>query len=465
VSNRPKVGGSGETIAALATAPGRGAVAIVRVSGPGARAVAERVFRSRRPLRPRVATRGTVVAPDGGTIDQGLALWFAGPRSYTGEDVLELHVHGSPAVVRETLLAALAAGARLANPGEFTRRAFLAGKMDLSAAEAVAQIVAAEHRGAVRAAAANLSGGLARDVERLREPLAETLAELAAALDFPDEVEAPAPETLRRRLDEVREALEALAATWERGRLVREGVSVAIVGPPNAGKSSLLNALLGSDRALVSEVPGTTRDTIEETLALGPVEGKGLGWVARLIDTAGIRGHADRLEAAGIARTERALAEARIALVVVDASQPLGPEARELLERTRARERVLFFNKADLGRGAFDAREPAEDAAILGSTGDPVSLEALRSALAALVDGGAAVDLERPHLATARQADAVLEALRSLEAALATLAAGDPVDLLAGDLLAAGAALAELTGRDAGEALLERIFSRFCLGK
>jgi tRNA modification GTPase len=459
------VDGNGETIAAIATAPGRGAVAIVRVSGPGAREVARRVFRSARPLRPRVATRGTVLAPDGGTIDQGLGLWFAAPRSYTGEDVLELHVHGSPAVARETLLAALAAGARLANPGEFTRRAYLAGKMDLSAAEAVAEVVAAEHRGAVRAAAANLSGGLAREVEHQSEALAEMLAELAAALDFPDEVEAPAREALHRRLAGVRDGLEALAATWERGRLVREGVSVAIVGPPNAGKSSLLNALLGSDRALVSEIAGTTRDTIEETLALDAREGKGPGFVVRLIDTAGIRGHADRLEAAGIARTERALAEARVALVVVDASLPLGDEARALLARTRERERIVFFNKADLGRLGYDARGQAERAAILGSTADPASAAEIRRALVALVDGGPAVDLEKPHLATVRQADAVLEACRSLDAALATLAEEAPVDLLSGDLLAASAALGELTGRDAGEALLDRIFARFCIGK
>jgi tRNA modification GTPase len=459
------VNGEGDTIAALATAPGRGAVAIVRVSGPAAREVGERVFRSARPLRARVATRGAVHAADGGTLDEGLALWFPGPRSYTGEDVLELHVHGSPAVARETLLAALAAGARLANPGEFTRRAFLAGKMDLSAAEAVAEIVAAEHRGAVRAAAANLSGGLAREVERLRESLSTTLTELAAALDFPDEVEAPSRDALQARLTEVRAGLQALAATWERGRLVREGVSVAIVGPPNAGKSSLLNALLGSDRALVSEVAGTTRDTIEETLALEGAGGGGAGFVARLIDTAGIRGHADRLEAAGIARTERALAQARIALVVIDASLPLRPEARDLLERTRGRERLLFFNKADLGRTGFEAREPAEREAIVGSTGDPASLAALRRALVELAGGGSAADLERPHLATARQADAVLEAGRSLDAALATLAAAAPVDLLAGDVLLASAALGELTGRDAGEALLDQIFARFCVGK
>jgi tRNA modification GTPase len=435
------------------------------VSGPAARDVGARVFRSAQPLRARVATRGTVVAADGGTLDEGLALWFPAPHSYTGEDVLELHVHGSPAVARETLLAALAAGARLANPGEFTRRAYLAGKMDLSAAEAIGELVAAEHRSAVRAAAANLSGGLAREVERQQAALNATLEELAAALDFPDEVPSPPRAALRERLGDARSKLEALGATWEHGRLVREGVGVAIVGPPNAGKSSLLNALLGSDRALVSELAGTTRDTIEETLAFGAAGGSGAGFVARLIDTAGIRAHADRLEAAGIARTEKALVEARIALVVIDASRPLAEEARALLARTRERERVVFFSKSDLGRAGYDARDEAERDALLGSSHDAVSLVALRTALAGLVGGEATIDLARPHLATARQADAVLEARRSLDAALLTLDEGAPLDLIAGDLLAASAALGELTGRDASEALLDGIFTRFCIGK
>lgn len=447
-----------ETIAAIATPPGRGAIAIVRVSGPATREIAARVFRSAQPLRARFATNGEIVDAAGRRIDEGLALFFSAPHSYTGEDVLELHVHGSPAVARETLIATLSAGARLAGPGEFTRRAFFYGKIDLASAEAVADLIAAEHGASARAAAAGLSGGLARAVDTLRSALDEILEELAAAIDFPDEVETPPRERLAARIAEVRAQIAELATTWERGRLVREGVAVAIVGPPNAGKSSLLNALLGDERALVSEVPGTTRDTVEETLAL---EGSAL----RLIDTAGIRAHADRLEAAGIERTERALEASRVALVVVDASAALSDEARMLLARTRERERVVLFNKADLGRAGYDGRDAAERDALLGSVRDGATLEAVRGSLSALIGSSETIDLARPHLGTARQADALLEADRALAFAEETLAAEAPADLISADLLRATRALGELTGREADERLLDAIFARFCIGK
>ncbi len=447
-----------ETIAALATPPGRGAISIVRLSGPDALGIAARVAPAQRPLEPRVATLARILAADGVQIDEGLVLYFPGPHSYTGEDVVELHVHGSPAVVRETLAALLAAGARLAEPGEFTRRAFLAGKLDLSAAEAVAELIAAEHSGAARAAAARLSGGLAGAVEDLRARLGAMLEELSAALDFPDEVETPSRARLAARVGEVRAGLDALASGWERGRLVREGVSIAIVGPPNAGKSSLLNALLGSDRALVSALAGTTRDTLEESLALD-------GFVARLIDTAGLRPSPEGLEAAGIARAEAALAESRIALVVIDGSRPLDGEARDLLARTRGGERIVYFNKRDLGCSGYEARDAAELDALFGSAFDPATVEAVRAALVQLVTQGETVDPAYAHLGTARQADAVLAARRALEEAAETLASGAPVDLLTGDLLAASAALGGVTGFAASEELLDAIFARFCIGK
>ncbi len=341
----------------------------MRATGPDVRAIAARVFRARRPLCDRVVTAGRVVDAGGATIDEGLAIFFRAPRSYTGEDVLELHVHGSPAVASEVLAALLAAGAALAGPGEFTLRAFLAGKLDLSAAEAVADLIAAEHRSAARAAAARLGGGLGSEVERVRADNERTLLDLAAAIDFPDDVADPDRAIVTDRLVAARAALGALAQTWELGRLVREGASVAIVGAPNAGKSSLFNGLLRADRALVSPLAGTTRDTIEEALALD-------GVVARLIDTAGIRpvaqdaaAHA-ALEAAGVARAHAALDGARVALVVVDASAQASPEAAAIVAATRDRARVLFYNKADLGRGAYDARDGAEGAAILGSAFD-----------------------------------------------------------------------------------------------
>jgi tRNA modification GTPase len=420
--------------------------------------IASRVAPAARALRPRVATRTAIIGGDGRRIDEGLALYFAGPASYTGEDVLELHVHGSPAVARETLIAIVQAGARLAEPGEFTRRAYLAGKLDLTAAEAVAELIAADRAAVARAALAGLSGGLAAEVDALRERLERISEELAAAVDFPDEVEAPEAARLLAEISGVRTAMAGLMREWERGRLVREGIAVAIVGPPNAGKSSLLNALLGVDRAIVSDVPGTTRDTLEETMALG--DGS-----ARLIDTAGIRAHAGRLEAEGIARSEAALAAAALALVVIDAAQPLNDEARGLLARTRGRTRLLFFNKSDVGRRGFDERDPEDAGALLGSTRCASDVESVRVALAGLAGSGEEFDAARPHLGTARQAAAVLEADEALTCAEESLERGAEPDLIAGELRSAIRALGELSGREADERLLDAIFARFCIGK
>ncbi|HEY6235902.1 MAG TPA: GTPase, partial [Candidatus Elarobacter sp.] len=232
-------------MAAVATPPGKGAIAIVRCSGPDARAIAARVFRSREPLHDRVVAYGEIVDVDGAVIDRGLALAMDAPRTVTGEDVVELHVHGSPVVARETLRALLHAGARAAAPGEFTRRAFLNGKLDLSAAEAVADVIDAETRAAARAAHANLAGGLRATVDDARAALSVVIEELAGAIDYPDEVPEPPRARVQAVVDDVDARLGALVRDWERGRVVREGVSLAIVGPPNAGKSSLLNALLG----------------------------------------------------------------------------------------------------------------------------------------------------------------------------------------------------------------------------
>jgi tRNA modification GTPase len=407
-------------------------------------------------LEPRVARYGTVVDERGATIDRGLAIFFSAPHSYTGEDVLELHVHGSPVVAREVVRAALSCGARSAAPGEFTRRAFLNGKMDLHEAAAVADVIDAETRSAARAAVANLGGGLTGEVSSLRGRLTAMLEELSGAIDFPDEVPDPDRGALEGVLAAVVSRLEELRRDGERGRLVREGVTVAIVGPPNAGKSSLLNALLGEDRAIVSDVPGTTRDTIEETIAVDGVP-------VRLVDTAGIRAHADRLEAAGIDRTRRTLAGARIALVVLDGSRELDAEGRDILEATEGRERIVFINKADLGVRA--ALRRAEGDTVVGSAFDHATLEMLRAAIARAGWNGELPDLERPHLASIREFDAVNEALDALERARTTLAAGEPSDLCAGELTRAFSALGHVCESVAAEEVLDGIFSRFCIGK
>jgi tRNA modification GTPase len=444
-----------DTIAAIATPPGRGAIAIVRASGPAVDKLVTRLVGSRR-LRAHHATSVAILDELGAPIDRGIAILSKAPRSYTGEDVLELHVHGSPVLARDVLRAMLACGARLAAPGEFTRRAFLNGKMELHAAAAVAELIDAETRAAARAALANLAGGLRSEVERLAGTLGETLERLAGAIDFPDEVPDPPREDLERRVDGALRSLQSLLAQGEVGRLVREGTTVAIVGPPNAGKSSLLNALLGEERALVSDLPGTTRDTIEEAITID-------GVLVRLIDTAGIRAHADRLESAGIARTMRAIERARIVLVVIDGSQPLDAPARNLLERTAERARLLFLNKADLGDAAVS--ELRTNGAIVGSAFEAETLAALRGAIARLGWGGESIDLSRPHLASAVEFDAANAALQALRHARDTLDEGEPVDLIARDLNDALAALRKITGEEATEEVLDGIFSRFCIGK
>jgi tRNA modification GTPase len=444
-----------ETIVAIATPPGKGAIAIVRVSGEKARLLGSRLFRSRAPLRPRVATYGTVLDESGAAIDRALAIFSPAPGSYTGEDTLEFHLHGSPVVAREAVRALLACGARYATEGEFTRRAFLNGKIELHAAAAVAELIEAESRSAARAALANLGGGLASEVGALREQLSGLLEQLAGAIDFPDEVPEPDPEQVRATIDAVAAHLQSLAREAETGRLVREGVPVAIVGPPNAGKSSLLNALLGEERAIVSDIPGTTRDTIEESIVVN-------GMQVRLIDTAGIRAHADRLEDAGIERTRRAMAGARVALVVVDGSESLSRDGRALIEETQSRPRVIFANKADLGDAA--SRDLNGVAHTRGSVRDPATLHALREAIAA-AGWGEMPDLERPHLTSLYELDAVAQALDALFEAKSIADRGDPVDLVAGELHRAYAALGHLTGEHANEELLDAIFSRFCIGK
>jgi tRNA modification GTPase len=286
--------------------------------------------------------------------------------------------------------------------------------------------------------------------------LARVLEELAGTIDFPDEVPEPDRHALEEELTRVRHRLERLRHDGEVGRLVREGVSVAIVGPPNAGKSSLLNALLDSERAIVSEIPGTTRDTIEETLIVEGVP-------VRLVDTAGIRTHADRLETAGIERTERALEAARVALVVIDGSQPLGPDAEKLLDRTRHRERIIFFNKSDLGTVAKHAWKDLQ--AIVGSVRDDRTLSLVCNAIATVGWGGETLDAARPHLASLHEFDAVNAAIDALRDGGDALSAQTPLDFVATDLQRAFSALGHVSERVAAEEVINGIFSRFCIGK
>lgn len=447
---------SRDTIAAIATPAGKGAIAVVRVSGPAAPDLARRLVRAEHPLRAREATYAAMLDERGEVLDRGLAIRFPAPHSYTGEEMLELQIHGSPVVARELVRALLACGARLAEPGEFTRRAFLNGKMDLAAAAAVADVIDAETRAAARAALANLGGSLADEVRAQRSALRALLEELSAAIDFPDEVAEPERRLFTARLEPVAEGLRRLRRDGEIGRLIREGLAVAIVGPPNAGKSSLLNALLGAERAIVSEIAGTTRDTIEEALVID-------GVAVRLVDTAGIRAHADRLEAAGIERTERALSAARIALIVIDGSVPPAADAADLFDRTTGRERIVLFNKADRGTDGVRAWNVPE--AIVGSVRDAATIASVRRAIAVAGWGGETLDVARPHVAAMHEFDAVNVAIDAVTRAFETLRAEEPLDFVAPELERAFSALGHVSERVAAEEVLDGIFSRFCIGK
>jgi tRNA modification GTPase len=448
--------GSSPTIVAVATPPGKGAIAIVRASGPSVLELARRLVQTKSPLRRRVATYARIVDESGDLLDHGLAIFFEAPHSYTGEDMLELQIHGSPVVAREVVRAMLACGAALAEPGEFTRRAFFNGKMGLHAAAAVADLIDAQTRSAARAALANFDSGLAHEVRAVRSALATIVQELEGTIDFPDEVPEPDRGGLKERLAPIRGRLERLRRDGELGKIVREGLGVAIIGPPNAGKSSLLNALLGMQRAIVSEIPGTTRDTIEESVVVDGVP-------VRLIDTAGIRAHADRLEAQGIARTERALEGAAIALVVLDGSEPPGPGARQLLERTQGRPRIVFLNKADLGTDQAFAEEWPD--AIAGSVRDAATLEKLRHAIASAGWNDERFDATRPHLASLYEFEAADAALAALARAGEALDAGEAIDFAATELAHAFSQLGHVSEQVAAEEIVTGIFSRFCIGK
>ena len=454
-----------QPIAAIATAPAPSAIGILRLSGEGAIAAASAVFRPAggRPLEEygdRKLVYGALLGPDGAVIDRALATVSRAPHSYTGEDTAEFQCHGSPAVLQLGLEALFAQGVRQAAPGEFTRRAFLNGRLDLTQAEAVADLLEAETPAAVAQAAGQLSGALSRRVGAVYDGLVDLMAHFHAVLDYPDEdIDPFRADTIRAGLDRARGALEALLATYQRGRYVAGGVPCALVGRPNAGKSSLLNALVGYDRAIVTDVPGTTRDTVEARCRLG-------GVVLRLIDTAGLRDTDDPVERLGVARSRAAMEGAALILVLWDGSVPPTEEDGALLARAAAlAPTILVHTKADLPSAPVpfvDLDPPPPDVTVSAKTGQ--GLEELAGAVAALFPTGgpeAAGEL----LTNARQADAARRALEAVERAGESLAAGVTPDALLTDVEEALSALGELTGRTVREDITDRIFERFCVGK
>ena len=447
--------GLGDTIVALATAPGRGAIAVVRVSGSDANEVAGRVVRPW-PIPARVATLCAVHSPRGGErLDQALVTRYEGPRSFTGEDVVEIACHGGWIVPASVMTALLEAGAREALAGEFTRRAVLNGKLDVLQAEAVGDLVDARSRGGQRAALAQLDGGLSRRVLALRESLLELETLIAYDIDFPEEDDGPvAPERISEAADRTLTSLNDLLATARAGELIREGALVVIAGSPNVGKSSLFNALLGRRRAIVTDIPGTTRDAIEAVVDTG-------SWPIRLVDTAGLRETSDTVERLGIEVSEDYLARADVVLACGDDRQTLARAVEVVAARTEAPV-LAVRTKIDRGEGGAEKEEALKVSAETG-----VGLTELIAAIsAALSADGRTPDLDAPLLTHTRHRRAIERARDELAAFRDARRDGDlPAPVAAVHLRAAVHALEELVGAVDVEDVLDRLFATFCVGK
>jgi len=458
-----------DTIAAIATAPGSGGVAIIRVSGATACETVGAIFEQAKGsgiAEPRRVYVGHLLdRPGGVVVDEVVVFAMKGPRSYTGEDVVEIQCHGGSLVSQRVLEAVCDAGARPAEPGEFTRRAFLNGRLDLAQAEAVADLITARSEDARRLAWSQLDGCLSTRVAELRETILQARALCEVALDFPDEdVPEPSNAELHQQLTRVRLELERLTEGFERGRLRYQGARVALIGRPNVGKSSLLNALAGRDRALVTPIAGTTRDVVEASIVIRNT-------AVLLMDTAGMRDADDVVEAMGIARSRAAIADAACVVAVFDRSSSLGPEDEMVAELIRGKSTVAVLNKADLA-----SRTTATDLkALLGST-PIIEVSALTSdGLGSLCDqigrllfgsaeSGASGD-DEVVIFRVRHRDAAKKATADLLRAEAALEGELPLELVASDLAAAALALGEIIGDMAGEDVLDRVFADFCLGK
>jgi tRNA modification GTPase len=452
-----------DTIAAISTPPGQGGIGLVRLTGPRSGQILKALFvparrRNARAAAPRRLQYGHIVDPAAGEpVDEVLAAFLPAPHTYTREDMAEINGHGGAVPLQRILALCLGQGARLAGPGEFTARAFLNGRLSLDQAEAVLDVVQARTEAGLHLALQQLDGQLASQVRAARCLTLEVLAYLTAAIDFPEE-DIPPEETLPR----LRQALlqvQGLLAGADQGILYRQGVRAAIVGRPNVGKSSLLNALLRQSRAIVTPVPGTTRDTIEETLNL-----RGLPLV--LVDTAGISDTGDLVERLGVARSRQALAAAGLALFVMDGSQPLTPHDRDIAASLAGRTVIMVMNKSDLPQQAAapSALLPGASVVTLSAlTGQ--GLDLLEDTIAQTVLGGQAGISDAALVTTPRHQDALRRAAEHLAAAVEGLTSNRFADCITIDLTAAANALGEITGETASEDLLQVIFSRFCIGK
>ena len=452
----------GDTVAAIATPAGAGGIGIVKVSGPDAISVANRVVRCRSKetldqLRGFEARLANVYQADGLLIDQAVVLVYRGPKSYTGEDTVEIMCHGGEVVCEMALRAVLEAGAVMASRGEFTRRAFVNGRISLTEAEAVCDLINAASRQGEAAAAALVNGALNRKLEQLKQEVLDTQAHLSAAIDFPEEDVDPVDEAaLQRALDGICTELQRLCDSFDLGEDLLRGVPTTIVGSPNVGKSTLLNLLAGAPKALVTPIAGTTRDVVEQKVRLG-------GTVLLLADTAGIRQSDDLVERLGIERALEKMDTSSLVLAVFDASRPLSEDDRRLIQRLKGKRVVVVINKTDLPTQLeTDELEKEFSSTVMISAQDPRSLQTLDAAISRAIQTEH-LDPDQPVLANERQRECALRALASARAARE--AGRDMLDAVFASLSECLEALADLSGENITESLLDEVFSRFCVGK
>jgi len=449
-----------DTIVAVATPPGKGAIAILRLSGPDSWKIVQKHLRTRSKIVPRKAIHGWI-HENGEDVDEVVVVFYKSPKSYTGEDMVEVMCHGGPLVVKKLLDLFLKSGARMAEPGEFTKRAFLNGKMDLTSAEAVRDLIEAKSETSLKLSLRNLKGGLRDFVDSLRRELIEVLAEIRVELDYPDEIETNTGEVVTR-LERIKEKLTEELKKADAGILLNRGLRMVIVGKPNVGKSTLLNRLLNEDRAIVTDIPGTTRDVISEEIVIR-------GILFRIVDTAGVRSETnDLVERLGIERTLQEIEKADIVLFVLDASSPLDEEDRKILERIKNKRYLVVINKVDV----VEKINEEEIKNKLGTDRHMVKISALKGEGLEKLEESIYRETQEifergsDSLITNLRQKQLLENVKGhLEDAIKSLKEGMPVDMASIDLERALSLLDEVTGRSFREDLLDTIFSNFCVGK
>jgi tRNA modification GTPase len=448
----------GETIAAIATPPGEGGVAIIRICGHDALTVAEKVFSGPiRSYQTHTAHFGKILDQERNTVDEVLVLVMLKPRSYTGEDTVEIHCHGGSLVTKRVLETVLKAGARAAQPGEFTFKGFINGKLDLAQAEAVQALIGAKNDLAARMAGQQLQGKLSKYIASFQHQLTDIAAILEAWVDFPEEdLEFATIEEVIAALQSIQQQMQAFAETFEDGKMVSHGITLCLAGPPNVGKSSLMNALLGKERAIVTDIPGTTRDLIEEELKLGPLH-------FRLIDTAGIRETDEKIEQEGIRRSRQAMQQADLILLVLDASREICHEAEYLLSSAPKNTTLVIWNKIDLPEAQSPPAHLSHAVQVSAQTGQ--GLDSLRQSIDSLIwrQGPPAKDeVVITHL---RHYQALTQAITALQALIDGLKTGTSPEFLSSDMFKALRELGTILGTNVTEDILTAIFSKFCIGK